>query len=106
MNIRDANWKEILSCDALDLSVVYVTALGIARVFGAGHPQRPDRLNFAAVHGIRHLRGHGLVWVSHLEVLMGGAFGHGFLGASKGTVEARATKPSLARNDAGPSVNC
>jgi hypothetical protein len=25
MNIRDANWKEILSCDALDLSVVYVT---------------------------------------------------------------------------------
>jgi hypothetical protein len=23
MNIRDANWKQILSCDALDLSVVY-----------------------------------------------------------------------------------
>jgi len=25
MNVRDANWKQILSCDALDLSVVYVT---------------------------------------------------------------------------------
>jgi hypothetical protein len=25
MNVRDANWKQILSCDALDLSVVYAT---------------------------------------------------------------------------------
>ncbi|MEY3962753.1 MAG: hypothetical protein RLZZ106_8 [Cyanobacteriota bacterium] len=42
MNVRDANWKQILSCDALDLSVVYATAslLGCALSGGAeGYPE-------------------------------------------------------------------
>ena len=36
MNVRDANWKQILSCDALDLSVVYATGSLLGCVRSAG----------------------------------------------------------------------
>jgi hypothetical protein len=36
MNVRDENRKQILSCDALDLSVVYATDPRVGRVLRAG----------------------------------------------------------------------